>query len=609
MKFNSLILLRKINVFGYLLFTFFLNSCTSLPSEEPQEVKDSDSYALESKISGKSLMINSSELLEVEGISGFVWSPFILPLQNFTQTNAALFLGMLENSNNIPKTSQIDSVNGNYDNVLIAPPKEGECTLLVDAPVLDTGEQANQAPISTQKKLYTFVNKAKQKRLNPALFFILDGSTHKPIAVGRLNTSGKSKCFLPAKPYSLTMGYGRYRREVHIDGKSRLVEVEFPKVSSLRVRPNIAATNLKTGDTIRIGRKFNLNFTNQINSEFPEIHMGAKIQPDLYVNADMGSHDFSVDEFLKTSFLVGKSRFQIELEPGNYVVAILRKSEVVCFNTVALKSDASYEIRCNNTIKNSEDVEYQFESENTVFDVGFRPQRLMREKSFVDWVITTPGTILLGPPLISSSVNINKTDVEEENYFSLVYKNSPQGRAQQTSYGASISESINLYQIPLKGMSKKELIEGQVPFSEYIFARSRKYLVPYFLNKTNVVHTNGAEISILEPILTNKGSLYVTNNQEFIVRILIPRWNSTRVVEMFVNGDLFKRWILERDEFNKPFSTTLKTNTFEDKNFKVKFMSHGESPLPNYLTGRENFLPYAETKEFCVSLDGKDQCK
>jgi len=575
---------------------FFLYSCTSTPPTELQPLQGAESYNTETKLTGKSLMLTTKNLQDVEGLSGPLWAPFVLPLENYTQTNASLFMGIFQP--NTPGESKD----------FLSPPEEGECTLLSRSPVLDKKtNKKGEMVLSTQKKLYVFENQTKQKRLNTSLFFILDNESHLPVAVARLNTKGESKCFLPAKPYVISIGYGRYRHERHIDGESRIVGLKFPKVSALRIRstPN---NNIKVGDTIRIGRKFNLGLTEKKNSEFPEIHIASQILPDLYVNADMKSHDFSIDEFLKTSFLVGKSRYQIELEEGNYRVAVLRKSKLLCIDTFKLEADSNHEINCSTTESQSqEEIAYQFNSEDTIFDVGFRPKHLIKESSFVNWTVDTPGTILLGPGKTTKKNNDSSTPVSED-FFSLIFKTNPDSSVEQTNYSASFSEAINVFKLPLKGMSYKSLIFGQVPFSEYVLAKSREYLVPNFLNKTNVMHTNGAEITILEPVQTNQGNLYATSVQDFMIRIFVPKWNSTQILEMYVNDELFKRWILDRTDLSKPFSTTLKTNTYESGNFLVRFTAHGEIPLPNFLTGRDSFLPFVETRVFCVSLDGKDQC-
>ena len=154
----------------------------------------------------------------------------------------------------------------------------------------------------------------------------------------------------------------------------------------------------------------------------------------------------------------------------------------------------------------------------------------------------------------------------------------------------------------------KNLLNGQTPFSEQILAKSQKYSIPYFLTHTNTMHTNGAEISILDPTMTNSGNLYATTDQKFFVRITIPKFNTTEILEMFINNKLAKRWILKRGNIAEPFSATQSINTYENKNFKVKFVARGESALSNFLTGRDNFLPFAETREFCVSIDGKENC-
>lgn len=595
---NILKLLDKKRIFYSYFSALFCFLCPFSHADSPG-VKKAIPYQMQVN-DLKSLMLPQSDFEEAQALAGFLWTPFVLPLQNLTITNAALFVGYQENS-------EEDSTQKKF----ISAPKEGSCEILsYTSPEVNNSVSESEENIlktSQQKKTFVFINKTQQKRINTAIFFILEAESHKPIAVARLNAKGKSECLLRAQPYAISMGFGRTRHEIHIDGKSNTVNLKFPHVASLRITPS-TANNIKNGDIVRVGRKINLSFTKKGIHEFPNIHIPAKIYSDLYVNADMMSHDLAVDEYLRTSFLVGDNKYQIEIEPGTYVAAVLRKNKLLCLNAFTLKSDQSFDLQCKTAqIKlTKEDIAYQFESDDTVFDVGFRPTSLIRNKNFVNWTVSTPGTILLGPPLLNETSTFNLNSLNEKDFFSIIFKE--RSSVSQISYGASISESINTFKIPLVGMSQENLLQGQVPFSEYIRTTSQKYFVPYFLNLTNVMHTNGAEISILEPVLTNTGALFATNNQNFLIRVMVPKWNTTQILEMYVNNKLSKRWILNRGDLSQPFAVTEKVNTYESENFTIKLVAHGESPLPNFLTGRDSFLPFAETREFCVSLDGKDKC-
>lgn len=570
----------------HILFVFFLLSIfiprIGAPAES-QNLKSSTPYQTQVNAL-KILQLPLSDFTDNAYLNGFMWAPFVLPIENLTVTNAALYVGYRANIENNQESNT-------QSNDFIPPPTEGKCEIV-------------SSTLNTQKKEYVFVNTTKQKHLNTSIFFIFD-KTRTPVAVARLNTKGESRCLLPNQAYIISTGLGRQRYETEINGKSKIVNLSFPAVAALRVTPN-KIINVQNGDIIRIGRKINLDFAKNTRT-LPKLFIATKLHSDLYVNADMMSHDLAVDEYLKTSFLVGETRFQIELEPGNYVIALLRKNKLICLNNVSLKSDANYDLSCQKTLtqKSKEDIAYQFASEDSLFDVGFRPPSLIRNKNFVYWTLNTPGTILLGPP-IDDDATFNPNVLNQDDFFSIVFKKN--NSILQTSYGASFSESINIFKLPLIGMHKNQLLDGQVPFSEYVHATSQKYYTPYFLNLTNVVHTNGAEISVLEPIMTSTGNLFATNSQDFLIRITVPRWDTTQILEMYINKKLSKRWILNRGDLSVPFSTTEKVNTYETKNFMVKFVSRGASPLPNFLTGLDSFLPFAETREFCVSLDGKENC-
>lgn len=580
-----------------------LISCTS-SAQENQNLKKITSYETNKTPENlNTLKLSESEFATAHNLNGFVWTPFVLPVKNLTITNASLYAGY--SKYDTEDKSESSSTH------FIPPPKEGECALLnsiMDDTSTGSGDKdvTSKNSLKTQTKNYRFINTNKSQTINTALFFIID-TNHKPIAVARLNAKGESQCTLDTQPYSISMGFGRKRHEIKIESHSNIINLNFPSTSTVRINP-IFVNNLKNGDIVRIGRKINFNFSKKYQ-EFENIIIPIKIYADLYNHADMSSHDLGIDEYLKTSFLIGTSPYQIELEQGQYVIAVLRKNKLVCFNQFVLKASSPYDLSCKetlNTEKSKDEIAYQFDFEDTIFDVGFRPSNLIKDNAFVDWTISTSGTILLGPPSFNTNEEKSLTKKDTSDFFSIVFKS--KGQIVQTNYGISLEESINTFKIPLKGMTKYDLLNGQVPFSEYILAKSQKYSVPYFLSRTNTLHTNGAEISILEPTMTNSGNLFATNDQKFFVRITVPKFNSTEILEMFINDKLAKRWLLKRGNIAEPFSITESMTTYEDKNFKVKFIARGESALSNFLTGRDSFLPFAETREFCVSIDGKEIC-
>lgn len=598
MKHNLLKLLINNRIIYLALYLFFFPPFTG-SAEENQNLKKPTVYDTQDNPPNiKILDISESEFKDASKLDGFVWSPFVLPTDNLTITNAALYKGYWQKNQKSPENKE--------DKTFFPPPKEGTCVVFKDSNVMDKmNPNGSNPPINTEEKNYHFINKNAEQAINTALFFITD-SEQKIIAVARLNAKGESECSLNTPPYSVSIGYGRQRNEIKISSKSNIINLEFKPTSTLRINPTLE-NNIQNGDIVRVGRKINLDFSKKYH-EFDNIIIPIKIYSDLYNHADMASHDLSVDEYMTTSFLVGNSRYQIELEQGQYVAAVLRKNKLVCFNQFAIKTNTPYNLSCKNTKnikKTKEEIAYQFDFEDTIFDVGFRPKNLIKNKTFVSWTTNTPGTILLGSPILDSN-ETTPTSKNSDDSFSIVFKSKDQFL--QTNYGTSLDESIHTFKVPLKGMSRQHLLEGQVPFSEYILVKSQKYSVPYFMNRTNTIHTNGAEISILEPTMTNAGNLFASTDQKFFIRITVPKFNTTEILEMFINNKLTKRWILKRGNISEPFSITQNITTYENKNFKVKFVARGESSLSNFLTGRDNFLPFAETREFCVSIDGKENC-
>lgn len=120
--------------------------------------------------------------------------------------------------------------------------------------------------------------------------------------------------------------------------------------------------------------------------------------------------------------------------------------------------------------------------------------------------------------------------------------------------------------------------------------------------------SNGVELRLLDNSASfNKTDSYLVFGQKIRLRVFVPAWNSTDIVEMYSDGKLEQRWILERGDISKPYSVNLDRTISSGKNFRAQFKAWGYAFLPDFLTG-DNEKPFAQTPVFCVKMEPDSLC-
>ena len=483
---------------------------------------------------------------------------------------------------------------------------------------------------------------------NPAfdekeLFFLLSPVGQKPFAMVRLNAYGQASCFISLKSYRISTGYGQYRKEIEVDGNNTNVKVPFPENVYIKIDPTKVTNEMKEGDTLRIGRSISENEYEYLKTNYDEGNflIPTKIDGDLYSLGNFESKNMGADEYLKTSILIGNKPFEIQLEPSSYSFAVLRKNKLICLQNIIIKNSEIYELTCPKLQK--EDVEFEDESKNYYFDATLFPSSLTDSRQFQNWVFSTPNYLL--PILRNNNLDYESKKEEELNHFknfSLMYFSetlnnsrifndfftaapifdSTKNGLNQLYYGVTssvnssyISSILNNVKnkdylgVPLGSTGEQNIAQGAVPFSSFTKIVN-VVQSPKFLNLSNIEATNGALFYLFEPVTLpqNGGILSVFVQQRFRFRIYIPPWNSTNAVEMYVNGKLYRRWVLNRGDIAKAYSKSFEENLSESKAFTVRFSAWGDDFLPDLLTGTKNTLPFAITRDYCIDSVGDGIC-
>lgn len=124
---------------------------------------------------------------------------------------------------------------------------------------------------------------------------------------------------------------------------------------------------------------------------------------------------------------------------------------------------------------------------------------------------------------------------------------------------------------------------------------------------SNTAMTNGAEIRLFDYSFMDSRNFSNMFGQKFRLRISVPAWNSTDIVEMYIDDKLYQRWVLDRGDLSKPYSVNLEENTALDDNFKVQFKAWGPSLLADFFTNRDE-KPFAQTRDYCVKVKSDSDC-
>lgn len=610
--------LTKLSII-FLFFLLFFYGCVG-SKENKNQVFESYSIPYVTREDTSPLIIYNYIDINSSVSNGLVWTPFVLPNENGIRIHESDFLDGYWNGENNP----------------ILPPEPGSCRTLENT---DIDPSLTKGPL----KLIHFMS----DRINPEqddkkLFFLLSPSGQKPFAMLRLNANGKASCFISLKSYYISTGYGQYRKEIQVNGEERNIKVTFPENTFIKIEPKVT-NGIHKGDILRVGRSISKQEILTLNTNYNEgdFLIPTKIEGDLFVSGNFESKNMGVDEYLKTSILIGKNPFELQLEPSSYTFAVLRKNKLVCLKNVNLKESELYELSCPQLQK--EDIEFEDESKNYYFDSSIFPATIIETKQFQDWAFSLPNYFLLTSPSYFQDYAFKKE--EESNLikqFSFMYQNS---RTKLTRYLPDVytaiapseikkSELTQLYfgitsnvsssyisslrnnpqnhyflGIPLGGSEEQNVVNYSVPFSSFTKLTN---IVPTrnFLKMSNVQASNGALFYLFEPLpLPQNGGLFSSYlQQSFRLRITIPPWNSTNVVEMYINGKIHRRWILDRGDISKPYAKSFEEGMSETKAFTVRWVAWGEDFLSDFLTGTKNALPFAMTRDYCIDTVGDGVC-
>lgn len=566
----------KFIFFIWLTGQFFIVSCThDKKNELVLNLEELSTPYPTEESSSSTLKLNYYDISPYVTSKGFLWQPFILATSNnYKVSESELLLGyMAENDN------------------LIFPPQSGSCKIL----------QKSEKYTDKKKKLVSFLSSSSEPEADAGnLFLLLDNDNLQPYAIIKLNKHGTAHCYLPSSNYHLSYNFGLQRKEFVInteDSRSE-IKIEFLTKGYLKINPD-DANNIQNGDLLRIGRKFEILADAKIQQPNDNL-IPTQIDSDLFKPSNFLSQIQGVDEIFQTSFLIGHTPFSLQLEEGSYKAAILRKNTLICLTEIKIENNAPVNLKCPK--KQTTDLEEKIFNRNEFnisFDTTFFPEQLNQEAQFQQWFLANKENYI---PILFSDLK-EKNNKEQKKISFLFLSNNNDIKQFPENFDLKINDKNSFF--PIFGTDMRNIIEGAVPFTNFTTLHSQYQLEPSnILSNSALSVTNGVDLKLLEPFLAKDGSLTSSNEQRFRIRITVPSWNSTKVVEMYIDGKLHRRWILNRGDLSQPLSTTLDDKTFQEKDFVVRFVAWGDEALPDFLFGLDGEMPYARTRDYFVAIAG-----
>lgn len=515
--------------------------------------------------------------LEPQAHKQFVWQAFILPKTNgISFSESDLLVGYSLSPDNF-----------------ISPPQSGSCHLL----------QTRESTTNSKKlKAFYFVSQnPNPSEESESLFMIFDPITSKPQAIARLNTKGEAICFLEDKKYTASTRFGQNRDEIIVSNQEKKIALPWRKKGSLYIFP--APINaVLNGDLIRIGRKENqehLKFETMSENNLRDASgflIPTQLEDDLYKESNFQSTAMGVQEYLKTSFLVGTTPYNINLDIGTYIVTVLRKNRIVCTQEIDLKPNIKQTISCKD--ENNQDEEKLF-FETTAFpytiDASLYPLSIAQNATFLNWLLPTNGTL-------ASLLSTETKNSNEEKLFSFLFGNK-NGEFFQTPFSFKMAAHKLNSQIPILDTEIDTVVKGLVPYTFFTRIVPTQKIDEHFLTASYVQTTNGALIQVYDPDVLQKNVFQNTKEKIFRLHLFVPAWNSSNVVEMLIDDKIESRLVFNRGDIAEPFTTTFDFKTFKSLPFSVKFTAQGDSFLPDYLTGMPSLLPYCTTRTYFFKQD------
>lgn len=474
-----------------------------------------------------------------------------------------------------------------------------------------------------------------------SIYFVNDKATNKSIAIGIFDSNGHSECHFNQKTMSLSTGMGLLRQDSVYNTQLQILEAIAAPFGRLTINPELKK-GISPGQILRLGRFESVNKT--LSENLYHVNNAARINSELFAKSAKPSENLGLAEYLKTSILISDSAFSVNLEVGKYI-AFVTSSNFNDWCTIAFEitENKTQNLECQKLSESkiqAENYSNQTTKQENMFlnsyDITILPTTLLKDESFSNWLqfwnksnlilpqlssdhfknfqpalpldfaeyypkIKKYGTLFtsLKPELFSANTQLDAVRIFDSKYYV-----GPNFRVEE--FYRNNDNKI----FPLMGTSESSIQNDIVPFlaqSRFIFHPDAEKSIQNAIQYS----TNGTAIEWLEPLLSYETSLPLRMplQQRFRFRINIPAWNPTQYVDLYINGEFFKRWILNRGDISIPMSEVIEERIDRKADFDLGLLAWGTAFLPEFIYGSAQLTPIALTRQYCVDANENGLCE
>jgi hypothetical protein len=570
------------------------------------------------------------------------WHPILMPLRSHLPLSDRDFL--LGTANTL----------GAIEDVV---PAEGQCRMNMNssgssAPRLPNSD-GEERPAEVRLELQTPDGIPLKNSLSQS-FFIHDQLSRNVRAIGFWDESAQASCSLPAGRWFVSTGFGEARSHrpfVTAAGKQVTVQLKHHPRARLIIQPG-KETGLQFGDLLRLGRRRAVQPALQDEGQLPGVTL--LVPDDLYRPVLSPSENLDAREYLFTSLLIQRREFSIAIDPGDYVVGIWRDGTMHrCTDKLLVKSGEEALLVCDPEMLTMRLPEKGFSSlgslQNTndqiktlIFDGSFLPSKILGSTSFRGWMAKTGLTRFIRAgrtidnqhqqvqfllqPLLQDFIgkNIRKPEGPYIGDFRLTQKKETDEKMGQANFSRLLfaQQGLNIdsilervfsptlsQTIPMAGSTERGFLEGVVPFTFRTTLRSENSQ-NFRTESAEAVVSNGAEILWIEPVPALAGATLKLGQQQHVrVRLTVPPEDTTENLAMYINGERYKLWTLERTLDKRRFRTLeIDEKITLQSDFNIAFASWGKNYLPEFMFGIRQLPALAFTRNYCIDVNENGIC-
>jgi len=568
------------------------------------------------------------------------WHPILMPLRNE--------LSLVDRDFVLGTPNSLGAIEGTI-------PEAGQCLRLNTS---STAIPLNSASVPSLTNVSMELRDASgQSQLGARgqLFFIHDQPTRAVRAIGFFDDQGQAQCQIPQGRWFVSTGFGDARGHKIFStttGKDVRVQIRHHQRARITIKAG-KDTGIQFGDLMRIGRLTALQPTPQEADQLPEVAL--QVQEDLFRSVLTPSENLGIREYLFTSLIVQRREFSIQLDPGEYAISLWRNGGMYrCAARLIVNPKEDSLLACEpgmvtarlseknlpgNELSNSSSAAMT----SLVFDGSFMPSRLIGQSSFRAWMAKSGVSRILRAgrtvdtqqqqiqfllqPLMQdfSATTIQRPEGPYVGDFRLTQRSDTDERMGRANFArlliaqsgmnidsvlARVFDSNNFSQtIPIAGTSERGLLEGVVPLTFRTVLKSSGSR-SFRTDGAETLATNGSLIEWLEPLPAASGAPMKLGPQQHIrLRLLIPPEDTTDNFGMFINGERFKQWTVNRNQSKSTYRTIEideKVNMQSD--FFIAFAAWGQNYLPEFMYGVRQLPALAFTRIYCVDINENAIC-